>query len=210
VPVSPVPPSWAMSLCSRARVEPKALDELLSSEILGSCLAPLLHGNGLVEANVGGWVSLVRLIAYEIRSGAPVAARADALSDLADLYLLSAPVIAHVNSEIAIELYERAYRELGQEDETRTSMFSPEVPVMLARNPFTSTATTGSSRYIDVSFAITKHGRSEHVEIRESHGATRAEERDLTRLIKSTRFRPRYVDGKLAAAAPVLVRYRLP
>jgi tetratricopeptide (TPR) repeat protein len=211
VPVSPaIPPSSATSLCSRARVEPEALDALLSSEILASCLAPLLHGDGLVEANVGGWASLVRLIAYEIRSGAPAAARADALSDLADLYLLSAPVDDHVNNEIALELYERAYRELGQDDDARTSMFSSEVPVTLARNPFTSTATAASSRYIDVAFAITKYGRGEQIEIQEtSQGATRAEERDLTRLIKNTRFRPRFVDGRLAESAPLVVRYPL-
>ena len=210
VPVSITPPSDAVSPCSRARGELETLDELLASEILGSCLAPLLHGNGLVEANVGSWSSLVRLVVYEIRSGAPAAARANALSDLADWYLLLAYVDGQESSEIAIELYERAYRELGQDSEVRTSMFSSEVPVTLARNPFTSTATAASSRYIDVSFAITKYGRSEQIEIQEtSQGATRAEERDLTRLIERTRFRPRFVEGKLADSAPVAVRYHL-
>jgi hypothetical protein len=125
------------------------------------------------------------------------------------LYLLSAPVDDHVNNEIAVELYERAYRELGQDSDVRTSMFSSEVPVTLARNPFTSTATAASSRYIDAAFAITKYGRGEQIEIQESQGATRAEERDLTRMIKSTRFRPRFVDGRLADSAPVVVRYAL-
>jgi hypothetical protein len=209
VPVSIDPPSAAASPCSRAGVEVEALDELLSSEILGGCLAPVLHENGLVEANVGGWASLVRLIAYEIRSGVPAAARANALSDLADWHLLSAFVDGDENSGRAIELYERAYRELGQDDAVQRSMFSPEVPVTLARNPFTST-TAGASRYIDVSFAITTYGRSEQIEIQDtSRGAARAEERDLTRLIKNTRFRPRFVDGKLADAAPVVVRYAL-
>lgn len=212
VPVSiTLPLSDAASPCSTARGELETLDELLASEILGGCLAPILRGNGLVEANVGGWVSLVRLIAYEIRSGAPAAARVNALSDLADLYLLSSPVDTHENGEIAIELYERAYRELAQDDELRTSMFSPEVPVILARNPFTSTATAASPRYIDVSFAITKYGRSEQIEIEETtRGAIRAEGRDVTRLIKSTRFRPRFVDGELAHSAAVVVRYPLP
>jgi hypothetical protein len=62
----------------------ETLDELLASEILGSCLDPVVNGDGFVTANVGGWVSLVRLIAYEIRSGAPAAARAKAFTDLAD------------------------------------------------------------------------------------------------------------------------------
>jgi hypothetical protein len=89
-------------------------------------------------------------------------------------------------------------------------MFSSELPVMFARNPFISTTTAGSSRYIDVSFAITKYGRSEQIEIQEtSRGTTRAEERDLTRLIRNTRFRPRFDDGSLAVSAPVAVRYPL-
>src|SRR5262245_7542820 len=77
-------PSAAVSPCSIAREQPETLDELISAEILGSCLAPVLHTNRVVEANVGGWPSLVRLIAYEIRSGAPETAHAGALSNLAD------------------------------------------------------------------------------------------------------------------------------
>ena len=41
-------------------------------------------------------------------------------------------------------------------------------------------------------------------------GATRAETRDLIRLIEGSTFRPRFVDGELAASAPVSVRYHLP
>ena len=125
----PNPPSAAAPPCSRTGVEPETLDALLSGDILGGCLAPLLHGGGLVEANVGGWVSLVRLIAYEIRSGAPQAARADALADLADWHLLLSPSDGDESSEIALELYERAYRALEQDSEVQRSMFSAEVPV---------------------------------------------------------------------------------
>jgi hypothetical protein len=61
-----------------------------------------------------------------------------------------------------------------------------------------------------VSFDITKYGRGERIEILEtSQGATRAEVRDLTRLIERTRFRPRFVDGKLPDSAPVVARYPL-
>ena len=89
-------------------------------------------------------------------------------------------------------------------------MFSAEVPVMMGRNPFTSTVTAESPRYLDIAFAITKYGRSEQIAIQEtSRSATRAEERDLTRLIKSTRFRPRFVAGELSESAPVVVRYSL-
>jgi hypothetical protein len=63
-------------------------------------------------------------------------------------------------------------------------IFAPPVPVTLPTfepNPF-AFAATESWRYIDVSFDITKYGCGERVEILDSsEGATRAEERDLTR-----------------------------
>ena len=39
--------------------------------------------------------------------------------------------------------------------------------------------------------------------------ATRTEKRDLIHLIETTTFRPRFIDGKLADTAPVVVRYAL-
>jgi len=189
------------------------LDDLLAAEILGSCLEPVVNGDGFVTANVGGWVSLVRLIAYEIRSGAPAAARAKAFTDLADWHLLQTSGGGRSrkeSNERAIEIYERAYRALEQDEAARTSMFSPDVPVTFAPNPFASIATAESSRYIDVSFDVTKHGRGQHIEILDtSKGATRGEESDLIRLIESMSFRPRVVGGKLADSAPVVVRYHL-
>jgi hypothetical protein len=206
-------PSAAVSSCSMARAQFETLAELLSSEIPGSCLAPVLHTERIVEANVGGWVSLVRLIAYEIRSGAAADERANAFTDLADWYLLQTSVGGRSredSNDQAIDIYERAYRELEQNDAARASMFFPAVPVTFAPNPFASISTAEPSRYIDVSFDVTKYGRGEHIEILgTSKSATRAEERELILLIESTRFRPRFVDGTLAAAAPVIARYPL-
>jgi hypothetical protein len=188
----------------------EALDELLALEMLGSCLEPVVHANGLVTANVGGLPSLVRLIAYEIRSGAPAAARGKAFAELADWYLLSSPADHLESSERALEVYERAYRELQQDDAARASLFSPNVPITFAPNPFAPAANAESSRYIDVSFDITKYGRGKRIEILDtSKVATRAERRGLIRLIERTRFRPRFVDGKFAELAPVVVRYHL-
>lgn len=190
------------------------LDETLALEILGSCLEPVVTGDGFVTANVGGWVSLVRLIAYEIRSGASARIRAKAFTDLADWHFLQTAGNGRSreeNNNRAIKIYERAYRELEQDDVARTSMFSPEVPITFAPNPFASIATAESSRYVDVSFDITKYGRGERIEILgTSKGATRDEKQDLIRLIENRRFRPRFVDGRPAAYAPVVVRYLLP
>jgi hypothetical protein len=116
------------------------------------------------------------------------------------------------SDEGALALYDRVYRELEEEDEARASILSPEVPITLPTyepNPFASAATE-SSYHIDVSFDVTKYGLAERIEILDtSKGAHRAEERELIRLIARTRFRPRFVDGKLADAAPVVVRYHL-
>lgn len=57
---------------------------------------------------------------------------------------------------------------------------------------------------------IQSSGRGRQIDILDtSKGATRAKERELVRLIRTLSFRPRFVDGKLAASAPVVVRYAL-
>jgi hypothetical protein len=190
---------------------PGRLRDFLESELVDSCM-DTVSGSG-----VGGWASLMRLVYYEVRSGAP-AARATAYAELGDWYLRA----EHVNGgrkfspadEIALKLYEQAFVELRHGDDASASMaeiFSPELPVMLptyAPNPLVSTK---SSRFIDVAFAITKYGEAGQIEILDSsENATWAEERDLVRLIKYASFRPRAVGDELADSASVVVRYYLP
>jgi hypothetical protein len=167
---------------------------------------------------VGGRASLLRLVAYEIGSGAPAAARANAFAELADWYLEVANNDSrrrfHTTDEVALALYERAYAELRQSDDAsgaRARIFSPELPVTLPTYVPNPLASRESTRYIDAAFVITKFGKAEQIEIQaRSENATRADERDLVRLIEDTSFRPRVVDGELAASAPVFVRYYLP
>jgi hypothetical protein len=196
------------------------LARYLALDILTSCLAPVGRARGVVVANVGGLVSLIRLIAYEIRSGASAADRARAIAELADWYLLATPVNRRHFEERIVDtarmVYERAYRELrrsADEEASIAPIFAPELPVTLPTfepNPLASNATAEPSRYIDVAFNVTKYGRGEQIEILDtSRGATRGEERDLIRLIEGTTFRLRVVDGKLADSAPVSVRYHL-
>lgn len=194
----------------------ETLDELLARDILGDCLEPVVHSEGHVVANVGSWVSLVRLIAYEIRSGAADADRTNAFVELADWHLLSAPADRRhfeKSTDAALEIYARAYAELQRDDDARASMFSPDLPITLPAhepNPFAADSTGASSRYIDVAFDVTKYGRGERIAILDTgNGATRAEQRDLIRLIEGTSFRPRFADGVLADSAPVVVRYHL-
>jgi hypothetical protein len=190
---------------------PRALEELLALPLVGSCLEP-------VNSGVGNWVGLVRLIAYEIRAGAPAAVRAKAFADLADWHLVVTPANRRRFSEMsdaAFKIYEVAYRLLQQEDDATAiaEIFSPQLPVTLPTyrpNPFASTGAVEPSRYIDVAFEITKYGRGEHIEILDtSTNATRAERRDLIRLIETMTFRPKLVDGRVADSAAVVVRYPL-
>ena len=191
------------------------LDDFLALEILDSCLAPVGRGPGYVVANVGNPPALLRVIQYEIRSAAPATARANAMADLADWYVLFVrPDRRRFDiPKVTFALYERAYRELEQSGDLKasTEMFAPELPVTLPtyyQNPLASPA--ASPRYLDVSFAVTKYGVGERIEIlATSKNATREEKQELTRLIESTSFRPRMVNGKIADEAPVALRYYL-
>lgn len=188
--------------------------EFLESELVGSCLDTARRGGG----GLGGWASLMRLVFYEVRSGAPAAARANAFAELGDWYLRAEHVSGRGKftplDEIALTLYERALTELRQGADARESMaqiFSPELPVTLptyAPNPL---ASTPSPRFIDVAFVITRYGVAEEIEILNStENAAGAEERALLRVIKYASFRPRTVNGELADAGPVVLRYYLP
>jgi hypothetical protein len=193
------------------------VDQLLASELVGGCLDPIGHFGPITFGNVGGWATLMRLVAYEIRSGAPAAARANAFAELADWYLWYAQNDNRSFNEIdelALGLYARALAELRQGDDARESMariFSPEIPVTLPTHAPNPLASTESSRYIEVAFVIMKNGTAERIEILAgSEDATRAEERDLIQALKYGSFRPRAVDGELADSAPVILRYYLP
>lgn len=201
-----------IAYCSRG-----TLAQYLALDILSSCLAPVGRGNRFVVANVGGRVGLIRLLSYEVRSGAPAAARARALAELADWHLYGVPASRRrfAGLDLVYALYKGTYDDLqksGDAEATRR-LFAPTLPVTLPTyepNPFV-TVTTESPRYIDASFDITNYGTAEQIEIvAASSDATREQKRSLVRLIERTSFRPRIVDGKLGEPARVAVRYRLP
>jgi tetratricopeptide (TPR) repeat protein len=193
------------------------LDHYLTLDILSSCLAPVRRGDNFVYANVGGGVSFLRLLAYEVQIGAPAATRANALAELADLHVMAVPLARRrfIEADLVHALYQRAYADLQQSGdvEAATQLFAPDLPITLPTyepNPFVSVATE-SRRYLDVSFAVTRFGTAERVEFLDtSRGATRTEQRELVRLIASSSFRPRFVDGEIADSAPVVARYALP
>jgi tetratricopeptide (TPR) repeat protein len=200
--------------CSRGTVS-----QLLATELVGGCLEPLRqYFFGGTDANVGGWASLMRLLVYEIRSHAPADARATAFAELGDWYMLAEHLDPrrrlNRSDELAVALYRRAYTELRQGDDAGEAMariFSPDRPITLPAYAPNALESKGSSRYVDVAFAISELGEAERIEITAKSGnVTRADERDVIRLIESTSFRPRAVGGELATSAPVTLRYHLP
>jgi hypothetical protein len=194
------------------------LVEFIDSELVDSCLDPAGGSPGVQGAGVGGWASLMRLVYYEVRSGAAATARARAYAELGDWYLrtvhIGAPAKFSPADEIALTLYEQAIAELSQEDNARESVaqiFTPDVPVMLPTYATNRLASEVSSRFIDVAFTIDRHGKAAAIEILDSGAnATGVEERAVVRLIKFGSFRPRTMDGELADSAPVVLRYYLP
>jgi hypothetical protein len=204
--------SGTIAYCSRG-----TLAHYLALDILSSCLAPVNRGNRFVIANVGGRVGLIRLLSYEIRSGAPAPVRARALAELADWHVYAVPASRRrfASLELVNALYQGTYDELQHSGDAEASrqLFAPDLPVTLPThepNPFVSVATE-LPRYIDASFDVTQYGIAERIEIVAASGdATREHKRSLIRLIESTSFRPRIVDGQFGEPARVSVRYRLP
>jgi hypothetical protein len=198
-----------------------ALQELLTMEIVDSCLDPVMdESEGRPVYNLGGAASLVRLLIYEIRSEAPALSQVNALIRLADSQLAFSRT-----GESALGLYELAFRHLEASDVAQTAIdeiFSPQTPVLLATysrglridsfasgtNPLETEQSPDTTGYIDVVFHVTEHGDGERVQILESTtNATRAAERDLVRLIERSRFRPRASEGRLVETDRVALRY---
>ena len=152
------------------------------------------RADNFVVTNVGGWASLIRLIAYEIRSGAPTATRANAVAELADWHLLivpadrrrfggtgrdGAPILRTAYASSSSKATMRARR---QRSFSRRNCLSPSRRSHRTRSFRTAAE---SSRYIDVAFAVTKYGSGERIEILDtSKDATREEKRDLILLIE--------------------------
>jgi hypothetical protein len=91
-------------------------------------------------------------------------------------------------------------------------LFAPPLPVVLPSfepNPLARDETQPATGHIDVSFTISKYGEASAILIRGTENAGEAAVDELVDLVKSSRFRPRFVNGRLADPAPVTVRYHL-
>lgn len=160
---------------------------------------------------------LRRILDRDSASPAAVLNRVYTLIQLADWEVVAAHRFNQFNSfESVLDLYRQAYAELMAEGAGQTAIddsFSPEIPVVLPSfrpNPLQSENHTDSRSYIDVAFDITKRGRSERIEILDSAAdVKRSDEKELTRMIRQSSFRPRLADGEFADSSRVSLRYYL-
>jgi tetratricopeptide (TPR) repeat protein len=158
--------------------------------------------------------ALRRLLAYDVEDGAPLLTRMNAVVQIADWDLLYAEGLK--SKDLALEMYQEAYETLKQGGIAQASIeqiFAPETPVAIPAflpNVLGSGDAQDSTGYIDVSFAVTKYGDSEEIEILEATaGATDDAKDSVVRLIARSRFRPRLSDGRFPGKSSFVVRYYL-
>jgi hypothetical protein len=163
----------------------------------------------------GGKQSYQRLISYNAATSAPWLTRIETFVEMTDWDLLFSQRSGTRALDDALEGYEKSYALLekkGIPRESISGLFAPEIPIVLPSflaNPLAS-EDSGSGRYIDIAFDITKYGRSEHVDVLDTTNATDAEKGDLVHFIKRSLFRPRLRDGRVADSSRVVVRRYLP
>jgi hypothetical protein len=168
-----------------------------------------------LQAYSVGRRSLLRLLSYDVANDEPPLARVDSLLKVADWDMVTTQAThSRLLWEPALDTYEQAYAQLqgeGVDAASIDALFAPEVPVVLptfAPNPLASQPTPDTTGYIDVAFEVTKFGRARRVRLLDTtRNASRDAEKDLVSQISRSVFRPRLIDGRVADAAPVVMRY---
>ncbi len=162
-----------------------------------------------------GRQSLRRLLAYDAANQERSPARAESQLQLADWDMITA-VATHDRRpwNSALDGYRDAYHVLVSQRAPRSSidaLFSPDVPVVLPTfvpSRLVTERTAAAAGYVDVAFDITKYGHGEHVEILyTTDNVAREAKRALISTITRSVFRPRVLDGRIADATRVVVRY---
>ncbi len=192
-----------------AAIKTLADHRLYSSPELRDLEMRIVRSSYALGAYSVGRRSLVRLLAYDAASDVPSLAQVDSLLQLADW-----DIVSRVFSDSELDTYEQAYAKLrrdGVDAKSMHALFAPDVPIVLPTfqpNPLMSSWTPDSTGHIDVAFEVTSYGRAKHVKILDSTtNASREAERALVQQIERSVFRPRLVDGQVADAAPVVLRY---
>jgi hypothetical protein len=157
-----------------------------------------------------GRQSLRRLLSYQVATDEPWIGRMESFIEIVDWDFL------YGNKGTVLNTYVQAHQLIKQNKVPQAaidSLFAPELPIVLPTffpNPLSSPRRADSRGFIDVSFDITKYGRSRNVRVLDTTtNATEDEQDRLVRLITRSYFRPRAVEGQIADRAPVVVRYYL-
>ena len=187
-------------------------NELYSSEELKELLTTLVESSHRYGNPALGRHSLRYLLAYETTNTGEWLPRIEALVRLADWNLLYSN--SGNGTKAALAAYRQAYdlaQAHGLSRETIEDIFTPDMPVLLpsfVANPLATDEASEQSTYIDCAFVVTKKGKSDDIEIIDTGGnVTRTARKDLVKLLKRGRFRPRLVDGQFADSPRMVVRY---
>lgn len=158
---------------------------------------------------------MARLLAQQPADSASAVRRAEFLLQLADLNVVRAHQDRNMSGFDAVhEQYRQAWEALqaeGMEQAALNDLLSPAVPILLPSfypNPLAPVPGAEAVGYIDVAFEITDRGASRRVEILgSSENVQRSDVRALKRLIDTSSFRPRVVDGEVLKSGSVTLRY---
>lgn len=156
-----------------------------------------------------------RVLGFEATTAAERVRRAQLQLLLADLNLLRLGRDYYFDDyDELYDQYSKAYQHLaaeGVDPVTLDRLFAPELPVHLPVHrprPFAGVADVAEGPWIEASFEVDERGKSRRIRITEtSEGVTRAESREVERLIRESRFRPKLVAGTEPERTQVLVRY---
>ncbi len=187
---------------------------LYSSAELRDIETRIVRGAYELRAYPAGRRSLQRLLSYDVANGEPLVTRVDSLLRIADWDIVTTQATGSRDDwDSALATYEQAYAKLRMEGVDPASIeefFAPEVPVVLptfAPNPLVSEP-TDTAGYIDITFEITKFGRARRVRVLDTTtNASREAEKEFIGQISRSVFRPRLIDGRVADAAPIVMRY---
>lgn len=189
----------------------EVLDEILRTSDSLQRRLPLFNDSALA-------LLMARLIAHEGDEPAERIQRAEVMLRLADMNVVrTRQADRYIGYDNVIQQYEQAYAMLRDENlsqEELAAIFTPDKPLMLPAF-FTSPLDTVSDEeavgYIDVSFEVTERGRARKIDVTAmSSTVDRRTRRELERVISLGSFRPRVIDGVVADAAPVSLRYYVP
>jgi len=217
-----------LALLMEARVyDAAAIDVVLqsrgyASDELGEFVVDVLRKTEVVRELVPTYDDpfitelLGTLAAHEPHDALSLRQHAEILVHAADLSLLRAhDARRSTGLEPTLAQYEQAVAELERADAGPAAidaMFSPQIPIVLPAfeaNPLVSAQKPDTAGgHIDVAFEITRFGRAAGVRIvAATADASRSAQKDLVRVVEASTFRPRIVDGRIADATPVSLRY---